>query len=102
MNERQEKRCKVYVVSVDEIPAQTDMKVLMDHIDPEHLTRIRRFRRQEDFLRSLYGEVLVRHGVSGYPDTAYCKEQAVLPGYSAVEVQHFSRRRLGGGLRVPF
>lgn len=70
MNERQEKRCKVYAVSIAEIPAQTDMKVLMDRIDPEHLTRIRRFRRQEDFLRSLYGEVLVRHVLRGmgYPD----------------------------------
>ena len=65
MNERQEKRCKVYAVSIAEIPAQTDMKVLMDRIDPEHLTRIRRFRRQEDFLRSLYGEVLVRHVLRG-------------------------------------
>ena len=70
MNDRQDECCKVYAVSIAEIPAQIDMKVLMDSIDQEHLARIRRFRRQEDFLRSLCGEVLVRHVFRGmgYPD----------------------------------
>ena len=70
MNDRQDKYCKVYAVSIDKIPAQRDLRMLMDSIDPEHLVRIRRFRRQEDFLRSLYGEILVRHVFRGmgYPD----------------------------------
>lgn len=70
MNDRQDKYCKVYAVSIDKIPAQRDLRMLMDSIDPEHLVRIRRFRRQEDLLRSLYGEILVRHVFRGmgYPD----------------------------------
>lgn len=70
MNDGRENRCKVYAVSIAEIPARIDMNVLLDSIDPEHLARIRRYRRQEDFLRSLCGEVLVRHVFRsmGYPE----------------------------------
>ena len=69
MKDEREYRCKVYAVCIDEIPAKGNLQTLMDSVDPEHLARIRRFRRQEDFLRSLYGEVLVRYVFRkmGYP-----------------------------------